>query len=379
MPNGVILMFVYAATSTPLLATALSLLSQHATALPIDLVKMRAHLEGVFLSLYGANVNYSADAWGREFFAMKSVGINFAAVRAALQGTSSATVGGCQLGTYRAYYPTTLKPTGCFEHSPTDSAASSPLGRLLAGAQKANVSIHITPAMPHTPFGWPHSPVPEYFGLLATLQANAFLDIWAQFPQYHDTISGVYTALEEWNGVSWSKHNESIATDYLQPLASRVRSGRPQLQVWASPYYVGNLTLHPTAQSAKVYAAYWRRIWQLAPDFGWIALQDSRGWQGNSDAEVAVALTELRQAAADTGRALWSNVELFEGWPQPCIYPTKCGRHPAPIARIVKQLASEDAIVPSRHIAWEWSSCLSPYTNENTSALYKQYVAYLKK
>ena len=88
-------------------------------------------------------------------------------------------------------------------------------------------------------------------------------------------------------------------------------------------------------------------MWALAPDFDWIALQDARGWQGNSDAEVAAALTELRVAANASGRELWSNVELFEGWPLPCIYPTKCGRHPAPFERIEKQLASEAGTVYS--------------------------------
>ena len=334
------------------------------------------HLEGIFLSLYTPNANYTVDAWSKEFAAMRSVGISFAAVRAALVGTSSETTGGCKLGKYTAYYDTTLTPSDCYRVH--DDGASSPLGRLLAGAKRNNISIHITPAMPHSPFAWPHSPVPEYFRLLADFQAAAFDDIWQQYPEFHSTIAGVYTALEEWNGIGWIKYNESIAKDYLQPLSSRVRSaGRRQLEVWASPYYVGNHTLHKTAYSAKAYAAFWKAVWEHAPDFGWIALQDARGWQGNSDAEVAEALTALQRAAAETGRALWSNVELFEGWPKGCIYPTKCGRHPAPINRVVKQLASEDAIVPSRHIAWEWSSCLSPYTNENTSALYKDYVAYL--
>ena len=61
------------------------------------------HLDGVFLSLYSANLNYSASAWAAEFAAMKAVGISFAAVRAALQGTSSATAGGCTLGTYAVH------------------------------------------------------------------------------------------------------------------------------------------------------------------------------------------------------------------------------------------------------------------------------------
>ena len=94
---------------------------------------------------------------------------------------------------------------------------------------------------------------------------------------------------------------------------------------------------------------------------------------------MADALAALRHAASASGprQRLWSNVELFEGWPQPCEFPTPCGRHPAPITRIVRQLASEDPYVGGRHIAWEWSSCLSPHTDERTAALYADYASYL--
>jgi hypothetical protein len=171
-----------------------------------------------------------------------------------------------------------------------------------------------------------------------------------------------------------------LASRYFEPLAARVRnqSGKRNLDVWASPYYVGNLTLHPTAQNATSYAAFWSGVWRLAPSFGWIALQDSIGWQGNSLPEVQEVLAALKQAGESAGKQVWSNVELFEGWldGKPCEYPTKCGRHPAPIERIVQQLKAEHPYV-SGHIAWEWSSCLSPYTNANTSALYTNYTAYL--
>ena len=338
------------------------------------------HLQGVFLSLGGANRNFSEAEWANEFAAMRRVGITFAAVRAALSGTSNSTKGGCVLGTFNAYYPTTLTPTGCYTPLPANPEGDYTLRRLLAGAAKNAVRVHITPAMPHSPFAWPHQPVESYFGALADLQANAFADLWTVYPEYRSTIVGVYTALEEWNSVGWTKYNQSLAECYLEPLAARARniSGPgTQLQIWASPYYVGNLTLHPTALTARDYAAYWKRVWQLSPAFDWIALQDSRGWQGNSDQEVAAALTELREAARASGRPLWSNVELFEGWPQPCMYPTQCGRHPAPIHRIVKQLANEDPFVEGRHVAWEWGSCLSPYTNADTAALYHDYAAYV--
>ena len=98
-------------------------------------------------------------------------------------------------------------------------------------------------------------------------------------------------------------------------------------------------------------------------------------------------LQALEGAARASGprQALWSNVEIFEGWNAPnathpngsiCEYPTACGRHPAPIARIVAQLESEDPYVVG-HVAWEWSTCLSPFTSADTSLLSDDYAAYV--
>ena len=96
--------------------------------------------------------------------------------------------------------------------------------------------------------------------------------------------------------------------------------------------------------------------------------------ESSSDGEDA---GPAKEHVVRSAQALWSNVELFEGWPAPCEFPTKCGRHPAPIERIVKQLASEDPFVEGRHVAWEWATCLSPWTNANTSRLYADYALYV--
>lgn len=255
------------------------------------------HLGGIFLSVNSINEKYSAAQWALEFEAMAIVGISFASIRAALVGNGNTTAGGCTLGTYTAYYPTTLTPTACFTHA-TLADGSSALGNLLDGAAMHGVKIHITPAMPHTPFAWPGSPHAEYFAQLADLQVAAFADIWAAYPQHHSSIVGVYTGLEQWNGLGWMSDSvaTSMAADYFEPLARRVRaaSGSTELQVWASPYYVGNITLHSSAQNASSYASYWSRIWSAAPSFGWIALQDSRGWQGRKAAAISAWRGPLR-------------------------------------------------------------------------------------
>ncbi len=337
------------------------------------------YLKGIFLSLYSIDSSYNAKQWEKEFKAMADVGIEFVGVRAALQGTSSQTQGGCTLGRYKALYPTNLTPKVCYQN---DMKGKDSFEYILNAAKKFGIKVHVTPIMPHTPFAWPHSPKIEYYDSLTKLQTETFMDLWNMYPDFHDTIAGVYTSLEEWNSVNWMDDANAIplATHYFEPLAQSLRNktGMELLQVWASPYYVGNFTLHPTAQNATSYANFWSNIWNLAPSFDWIALQDSMGWQGNSFGEVKEVLIELQKAGESSGKQVWSNVELFEGWPLPCSYPKKCSRHPAPIERIIEQLKNEDPYVHG-HVAWEWISCLSPNTNVNTSKLYNEYVKYLKK
>ena len=212
-------------------ARRLLLLGLSAAAAAAAFAPDRPHLEGIFLSLYHADTGYNSTQWDQEMKAMADVGIKFVAVRAALAGSSNSTAGGCVLGTYRSYYPSTMEPRACFLPA-VDGRGAQTLGLLLDAAAKHGVEVHITPAMPHTPFAWPPSQrtqpnktVSDYFKQLTSLQADAFADIWAAFPQHHSTIRGVYTALEQWNGPSWmnGKVAGPMATEYFEPLATLVR------------------------------------------------------------------------------------------------------------------------------------------------------------
>ena len=112
------------------------------------------------------------------------------------------------------------------------------------------------------------------------------------------------------------------------------------------------------------------------------APQDSMGAQGNSFGNVSDFLAELAAASKRAGRRMLSNVELFEVWPQSCQWSPATGictgRHPAPFARIVEQIANE-APLADELIAWEWHSCLSPYGQTNwTTTVYEDYKAYVR-
>ena len=333
-------------------------------------------LTGIFVAIYTNDLAKSASEWDAEFAAMAHLGIRFVAIRAAMRGETNSTAGGCELGTYAAHYATSIEPAACYPRaSPSDGGNA--LEYILDAAANHGLQVHLTPAMPAPPFRWPVSAdkAEARYRSLATLQADIFDDVLAVFPRHRSTIVGLYTALEESNEPSWlsSGNAEPMATHYFEALALRF----PGLQVWASPYYVGNLTRHPTALTARAFASYWADIWRAAPHFGWVALQDARGKQGNSDAEVAEALAALQTAAAAAAgprqQQLWSNVELFEG----CTPPATCSTQPAPIERIVKQLANEGPFVQGQHIAWEWVTCLSPYTNNRTAQLFHDYASYI--
>ena len=169
-----------------------------------------------------------------------------------------------------------------------------------------------------------------------------------------------------------------LAGHFLQPLARDVHELDADLLVWASPYYVGNLSRHDATSimDAAFYADFWGQIFEWAPDFGLIAPQDSQGAQGNSFENVTDYVDAMYAASQKHARPFWSNVELFETWPRSCQWPAACGRHPAPFERVKAQLANEapraDAL-----IAWEWESCLSPLHSNDTAALYGQYKDYV--
>eukprot|EP00662_Eupelagonemidae_sp_cell21_P001020 gene1020-47535_t len=134
---------------------------------------------------------------------------------------------------------------------------------------------------------------------------------------------------------------EPFVGHYLEPLARDIHgmtnaNGVPTT-VWASPYFVGNLTRHPAANimGPRFYADFWGQLFTQAPHLDLVAPQDSMGAQGNSFQNVTDFLTQLALISRDAGRRIYSNVELFEA-----------------------QMAHE-APLTDELIAWEWHSCLS--------------------
>jgi hypothetical protein len=213
----------------------------------------------------------------------------------------------------------------------------------------------------------------------------------AQRPAWPSTTDGIHNFglwdLEENNQPDMNRSADELAVHYLNPIAEDIKRLAPRLKVWASPYAVYNWTLHNRTVArehgqlldATEYAQFWSGILKTALAFDFIAPQDSVGWMGNMLPEVAASLTALRTAtaAAKPPRELWSNVELFEGWPAGCWFPTKCSRHPASIERIAAQIGMENKLATTL-IAWSWGM-LSPsgFASNSSATLYQDYVRYL--
>lgn len=293
----------------------------------------------------------------------------------------------CPLGGFAAYYPHTHDGPGCIV--PAHQPPVDTVGMVLTAAEKVGLKVHLGLGYPYT------SRIPQgmnstaYYRNLASVNWGAAQQLWANYgTRFADVLGGWYTDVEESNSIGELPLMSALTGHYLEPLARDIHNmtgmgkgnGTP---VWASPYYVGNLTRHSQASymSPRFYGDFWGQVFEMAPDLDFIAPQDSMGAQGNSFANVTTFLTELRGASTRAGRKMMSNVELFEVWPQSCQWsPTTgiCkGRRPAPFERIKAQMANE-ASLADELIAWEWHSCLSPYGSTNeTTEVYLQYKAYV--
>jgi len=267
------------------------------------------------------------------------------------------------------------------------------IGTVLAAAERVGLTVHLGLA-----FGdngqvpaWMNST--EFYRTYAGFNWGVAQQVWAVYgDRYYEVLGGWYTGIEESNSLGELALMKDLAGHYLEPLARDLRNltagskalPNKTMPIWASPYYVGNLTRDPETSymTPRFYADWWEQMFHLVPDLDFIAPQDSMGAQGNSFANVTTFLTELAAASARAGRRILSNVELFEVWPYDCPWTPKSGachgRHPASFERIKEQMANE-APLANELIAWEWHSCLSPFGTSNaTAAVYQQYLAYIQ-
>jgi hypothetical protein len=329
--------------------------------------------DGIFTALNPSTAAWDADAWSIDLHAMSAVGMSFFVVPHLARQHGDPTAA-CPAGLFEVYFAfdeaSKSLPTHCFKQAGLDprSHPGGTVVSILTAANQTGMGVHLGLALQTNPD--PRSSNETVIKAYAWLQWQLAQHLWDLTSAAGLTrqLLGFYTELEESNGVSWLSLMPGFAGHYLQPLAHNVKTKlRSDLLIWASPYAVGNRTRY-SVQDWMVPAAFsglWEQTWAgLAPDLDLVALQDSTGALGNSFADVQELLGNMSAAAARQHRSSWTNVELFEVWPQSCQWPDEChGRHPAPFARIKAQLENEAPLLMGdapKIIAWEWSSCLSP-------------------
>ena len=175
------------------------------------------------------------------------------------------------------------------------------------------------------------------------------------------SIVGFYTFLEQpQNFVSTLPYWQMFAQKYFEPLAHSIKVGLSRvgghspaaLKVWSSPDAVGNWSRYPRHDmlGPRLYGNLWEMMFLSAPSFDHIALQDSQGELGqNSLEDTAAFLGNCTAASLRQNRSQWSNVELFQVWPTTCTWSREAGhckgRAPAPMERIIRQLATAAAVL----------------------------------
>eukprot|EP00051_Salpingoeca_urceolata_P006708 m.88759 g.88759 ORF g.88759 m.88759 type:complete len:492 (-) comp14954_c0_seq1:113-1588(-) len=339
------------------------------------------HLHGIFVAPTAATALWSEEQWRTDIRAMRAVGMTFFCLDPTARQVGRATPE-CPSGVYATLFPTRLG--NCFNQTGAVTSPGGTVGNVLRAAAAEGMGVHLGLALQNTrdPMSYQKSGNVTALREYAWMQWGIAQELYAlasnissspspntrlsSFPHNGGSpLVGFYTVIEEANTVGWFSRARDLSGHYLESLAADIKNKlSSDLAVWASPYYVGNMTRHNATDLMEpdFYGAFWEQLFRWSPHLDLIAPQDSMGAQGNSFENVTSFLSALSRGSSRAGRAIWSNVELFEVWPQSCQWPDTCeGRHPGPWQRIVQQLANESPWVTNGTlIAWEWYSCLSP-------------------
>ena len=219
----------------------------------------------------------------------------------------------CPFGRYKTKFPPRYLPSACYEQQ-TGPAGTAILTMLDALEEVGGLKMHLGLAYTfEATFGLAD------FARYTALQKEVAAGIWSIIPEAHRAlVGGVYAMTEPHNGhYPWDTEVEQISA-YFNGLAAFVKSTlRSDLLVWDSPYITGNTTGDEDAKQGHVMnvsdtAAWWSKVWKLAPSFDLIAVQDHLGqaymssFHNVSEYFLAVAATSPL-AAAECGRTLSSS------------------------------------------------------------------------
>ena len=376
---------------------------------PLSGAVSKPRLRGIFVDLTPTTMGWTAAEWTTDLRSMATVGIKFLVIHHSAVGDANISAT-CPAGTYEAYFE--LNSTDCIR-----VGSGGTLAAVLQAAKVVGLRVHLGLAEQEMlgPIvdGVRRNPLYGRYANTTAIahfqevQATLARGLWNQFGST-GVVDGFYTVLEEPQNFASSLPDwERLALYYFQPLANYIKHslapmGRyypSELLVWSSPDAVGNYSRYHRADmlGPRLYGDLWEQMFLLAPELDHIALQDSQGERGqNSLADTAEFLGNCSAAGLRQNRSTWSNVELFQVWPPSCEWSKVAGhcrgRAPAPMDRIITQLATASAVLDSASdtkeavvIAWEWTTCLSPNGGSgkaNISRLaaenYRAYLSYIQ-
>ena len=200
-------------------AGALQQMSSSATTISVP------HLNGIFLSINGAQANWTQAQWETDLHDMKAVGIEFFCPRAAADGDGSLPSIRCPLGNFTSFYPS---KNPCFHASPGMPEGGA-MAALLAAARVVGLKVHLGLAWPSSaalreaekPINGSYS---LYYRQMAWLEWDTAVELWSLYGEKHRTdIAGVYTMIEESNKASWFTRTTDLTGHYLEPLARDIK------------------------------------------------------------------------------------------------------------------------------------------------------------
>ena len=92
--------------------------------------------------------------------------------------------------------------------------------------------------------------------------------------QHRNEIVGIYTMLEESNTIGTMGRTTDLTGHFLEPLARDIKQNiSSNLLVWASPYFVANLTRHPiTVRRTPASAGLLHAYMPHSSNVDWLAL-----------------------------------------------------------------------------------------------------------
>lgn len=207
------------------------------------------HLTGIFVSLDNITSARSRSGWTKDLTAMRAIGLEWFAIRATAAGGENGGSADCPLGDFSVFFPPgQQQQPPCFhpEHPGVDT-----VGTILEVAQHVGLKVHLGLGFPkysRIPVGMNST---TYYRTLAGINWELAQRLWALYGEkYGPILRGWYTDVEESNSRGELALMADLVGHYLEPLAGDLHRMTAKqavpTTVWASPYYVGNKTRHPT-------------------------------------------------------------------------------------------------------------------------------------